>query len=50
VVIPHGNSTSLSFVGRLYDEARILSLAKAYQDATSYHTGKPPGFASERAR
>ncbi len=44
VVIPHGNGTSLSFVGRLYDEATILALAKAYQDVTSYHIGKPPLF------
>ena len=44
VVIPNGDGTSLSFVGKLYDEATILALAKAYQDATSYHTNKPPLF------
>ena len=44
VVIPHGGGTSLSFVGRLYDEATILALAKAYQDATLYHLSKPPLF------
>lgn len=45
IVIPHGGSdTCLAFVGQLYDEATILALAKAYQDATSYHTGRPPGF------
>jgi len=44
VVIPHGGGTSISFIGRLYDEATILSLAKAYQDATSYHVDKPPLF------
>ena len=44
VVIPHGGSTSLSFIGRLYDEATILALAKAYQDLTAFHTGRPPQF------
>jgi Asp-tRNA(Asn)/Glu-tRNA(Gln) amidotransferase A subunit family amidase len=45
VSIPHGGSdTCLAFVGQLYDEATIMALAKAYQDATSYHTGRPPGF------
>jgi Asp-tRNA(Asn)/Glu-tRNA(Gln) amidotransferase A subunit family amidase len=44
VVIPHGGSTSLSFIGRLYDEATILALAKAYQDSTAFHTGRPPQF------
>ena len=44
VVIPHGGGTSLSFIGRLYDEATILALAKAYQDSTSYHVDKPPLF------
>jgi hypothetical protein len=44
VVIPHGGSTSLSFIGKLYDEATILVLAKAYQDSTTFHTGRPPQF------
>lgn len=44
VVIPHGDGTSLSFVGRLYDEATILPLAKAYQDATGFHTDRSPLF------
>jgi len=44
VVIPHGGGNSLSFIGGLYDEATILALAKAYQDRTAYHTGKPPLF------
>ena len=44
VVIPHGGSTSLSFIGKLYDEATILALAKAYQDSTTSHTGRPPQF------
>jgi Asp-tRNA(Asn)/Glu-tRNA(Gln) amidotransferase A subunit family amidase len=44
VVIPHGGSTSLSFIGKLYDEATVLALAKAYQDSTTFHTGRPPQF------
>src|SRR5262249_15612008 len=43
-VIPHGSGTSLSFIGKPFDEATILALAKAYQDATPYHTNRPPGF------
>jgi Asp-tRNA(Asn)/Glu-tRNA(Gln) amidotransferase A subunit family amidase len=44
VAVPNGGGTSLSFVGKLYDEARILALAKAYQDATGFHTNRPPLF------
>ncbi len=44
VVIPHGGATSLSFIGKLYDEATILALAKAYQDGTGFHTNRPPLF------
>jgi Asp-tRNA(Asn)/Glu-tRNA(Gln) amidotransferase A subunit family amidase len=35
---------SLSFLGNLFDEAPALVLAKAYQDATDFHTRKPPRF------
>ena len=44
VVIPHGGGTSLIFVGRLFGEATILEVAKAYQDLTTFHGQKPPGF------
>jgi Asp-tRNA(Asn)/Glu-tRNA(Gln) amidotransferase A subunit family amidase len=45
ISIPHGGSDMcLAFVGQLYDEATIMALAKVYQDATPYHTGRPPGF------
>ena len=37
-------ATSLNFIGKLYDEATILSVAKAYQDATPFHTNRPPLF------
>ena len=46
VVVPHGfnekgNPTSLTFVGRVFGEARMLSLAKAYQDSTEWHLKHP---------
>lgn len=49
VVLPNGfreNGTpvSLSFIGRLFGEAEVLALAKAYQEATDFHTRRPPLF------
>ena len=49
VVVPNGfveeNAPhSISFVGRLYDEATVLGLAKFYQDATGWHLEHPAGF------
>jgi Asp-tRNA(Asn)/Glu-tRNA(Gln) amidotransferase A subunit family amidase len=35
---------SLTFLGGLYDEARLLTVAKAFQDATPFHLKRPPGF------
>jgi Asp-tRNA(Asn)/Glu-tRNA(Gln) amidotransferase A subunit family amidase len=32
---------SLTFLGRLYGEAKLLAFAKAYQDATSFHLKHP---------
>jgi Asp-tRNA(Asn)/Glu-tRNA(Gln) amidotransferase A subunit family amidase len=50
VVLPNGfraNGTpvSISFIGRLFGEAELLAVAKAYQDATDWHTRRPPLFA-----
>jgi Asp-tRNA(Asn)/Glu-tRNA(Gln) amidotransferase A subunit family amidase len=47
VVVPTGVAesgapTSVTFGGRLYDEATILAVAKAYQDATEHHLRRPP--------
>jgi Asp-tRNA(Asn)/Glu-tRNA(Gln) amidotransferase A subunit family amidase len=47
VVIPtgvteSGSPTSITFTGRLYDEATILAAAKAYQEATGFHLQRPP--------
>jgi len=47
VVIPNGFSEegsprSISFIGHLYDEGRILAVAKACQDGQGYHLRRPP--------
>lgn len=46
VVLPNGlrkegTPSSISFVGRLFGEEKVLALAKAYQDATSFHVKHP---------
>ena len=53
VVLPNGfddegHPVSISFVGMLYDEATLLAVAKAYQDATDFHEKHPPLFAPGR--
>jgi Asp-tRNA(Asn)/Glu-tRNA(Gln) amidotransferase A subunit family amidase len=49
VVLPNGFSengtpTSITFIGRLFDEARLIAFAKVYQDATGFHKKHPDGF------
>ncbi len=49
VVLPDGfykdgHPTSITFIGRLYDEATLLAVAKAYQDATDFHKKHPKEF------
>jgi len=36
--------TSITLIGKLYDEATLLSAAKAYQDATEWDEMHPPKF------
>jgi Asp-tRNA(Asn)/Glu-tRNA(Gln) amidotransferase A subunit family amidase len=36
-----GQPTSITFMGRLYNEAEALALAKAYPDATGFHQKHP---------
>ncbi len=36
-----GTPTSIAFIGKLFDEARLLAVAKAYQDATEFHLKHP---------
>jgi Asp-tRNA(Asn)/Glu-tRNA(Gln) amidotransferase A subunit family amidase len=49
VVLPNGfnakgSPTSITFMGQLYDEATILAVARAYQEATGWHLKHPPQF------
>jgi Asp-tRNA(Asn)/Glu-tRNA(Gln) amidotransferase A subunit family amidase len=49
VVLPNGfteenTPVSLSFVGRLFGEGDALLVARAYQEATDFHTQYPPLF------
>lgn len=49
VVLPNGFSdngtpTSITFIGRLFDEGRLIAFAKLYQDATDFHKKHPPLF------
>ena len=37
-----GTPTSVSFIGKLFGEAELLGVAKAYQDATDFHLKHPP--------
>lgn len=40
----NGSPTSISFIGNLFDEATILSVARAYQEATEFDEQHPPKF------
>jgi len=49
VVVPNGfarggKPTGIAFIGNLYGEAKLLALAKAYQDATEFHRKHPSAF------
>jgi len=49
VVLPNGfndegSPTSITFIGRLFDEATVLAVAKKYQDATDFHKKHPELF------
>jgi Asp-tRNA(Asn)/Glu-tRNA(Gln) amidotransferase A subunit family amidase len=37
-----GNPTSITFIGKLYGEAEMHAVAKAYQDRTGWHLRYPP--------
>jgi len=46
VVLPNGFTakglpTSITFTGQLYEEGKVLAVAKAYQDATEFHKKHP---------
>lgn len=49
VVLPNGFSekgapTSITLIGRLFDEGRLIAFAKKYQDASGFHGQHPPMF------
>jgi Asp-tRNA(Asn)/Glu-tRNA(Gln) amidotransferase A subunit family amidase len=49
VVLPNGFSddgtpTSITFIGRLFDEGRLIVFAKKYQDATDFYKKHPANF------
>jgi Asp-tRNA(Asn)/Glu-tRNA(Gln) amidotransferase A subunit family amidase len=46
VAVPHGfdeknHPTSLTFIGKLYGDAEMLALARAYQESTDWHRKHP---------
>lgn len=46
VTLPHGfdekgHPTALTFIGKLFGEAQMLAVAKAYQDSTGWHLKHP---------
>ena len=50
ISLPNGftdpiSPNAITIVGRLYDEATLLAVARAYQEATDFHRGHPPRFA-----
>lgn len=49
VVLPNGfteqgTPTSICFIGQLFEEATLLTVAKSYQDFTDFHRQHPPLF------
>ena len=53
VVLPNGfdekgSPTSITFMGRPYEEGKVLAVAKAYQDATDFHLKHPPMFVAAK--
>ena len=49
VVLPNGFSedgtpTSITFIGRLFDEGRLIAFAKKYQDTTDFHKTHPDNY------
>ena len=49
IVLPNGFSekgtpTSITFIGRLFDEGTLIAFAKLYQDATDFHKQHPKMF------
>lgn len=50
ISLPNGftdptSPNAITIIGRLYDEATLLAVARAYQEATDFHRRHPPRFA-----
>ena len=46
VVVPNGfddrgNPTSITFISNLFEEEKVLAVAKAFQEATDFHLKHP---------
>jgi Asp-tRNA(Asn)/Glu-tRNA(Gln) amidotransferase A subunit family amidase len=39
-----GTPVSITFLGRHYEDSKLLAFARAYQEATGFHRARPPGF------
>jgi aspartyl-tRNA(Asn)/glutamyl-tRNA(Gln) amidotransferase subunit A len=39
---PHNLPTGIQFTGKVWSESRLLAIAHAYQQATDWHTRRPP--------
>ena len=37
-----GHPTSITFLGRLYNEGEMLAVARAYQERAGFHLRQPP--------
>jgi Asp-tRNA(Asn)/Glu-tRNA(Gln) amidotransferase A subunit family amidase len=53
MVVPNGfddkgSPTSISFLGKLFGEASVISVARAYQEATEWEEKTPPLFAAKK--
>jgi Asp-tRNA(Asn)/Glu-tRNA(Gln) amidotransferase A subunit family amidase len=53
ITVPNGFSdkgtpTSITFIGNLFEEGKIISAAKEFQNATDYHLKQPPNFSVKK--
>ncbi len=45
----NGTPTSISFIGKLNQEAELLAAARVYQQATGFHRQRPPQFTGSKS-
>jgi Asp-tRNA(Asn)/Glu-tRNA(Gln) amidotransferase A subunit family amidase len=39
-----GTPVSITFLGRCYEDSKLLAFARAFQESTGFHHARPPGF------